>query len=72
MKSLKKCVKCGRYTMRETDGEPEGKTEGETNVNCAKAKCVDAKCGGETRAAHPPKYSPVDKYASYRRKEKYG
>ncbi len=52
MKSLKKCVECGRYTLGE--------------------KCGDAKCGGETRAAHPPKYSPLDKYASYRRKEKYG
>ncbi|MGB9577013.1 MAG: RNA-protein complex protein Nop10 [Candidatus Micrarchaeia archaeon] len=29
------------------------------------------KCGGETRAAHPPKYSPHDKYAEYRRKEKF-
>jgi H/ACA ribonucleoprotein complex subunit 3 len=24
-------------------------------------------CGRETRTAHPPKYSPVDKYAKYRR-----
>ena len=55
MKSLRKCVKCGLYTM-----------------NDANVKCTNAKCGGETRAAHPPKYSPVDKYASYRRKEKYG
>jgi len=27
-------------------------------------------CGGETRTAHPPKYSPLDKYARYRRAEK--
>ncbi|MEM0475331.1 MAG: RNA-protein complex protein Nop10 [Candidatus Norongarragalinales archaeon] len=52
MKDLRKCIKCGRYTLRE--------------------RCANAKCGGETVAAHPPKYSPVDKYACYRRKEKYG
>jgi H/ACA ribonucleoprotein complex subunit 3 len=26
---------------------------------------------GPTRAAHPPRYSPQDKWALYRRKEKY-
>jgi len=30
------------------------------------------KCGGRTRAAHPPKYSFVDKYAAYRRAQKFG
>ncbi len=30
------------------------------------------KCGGEALSAHPPKYSPQDQYAEYRRKEKYG
>lgn len=29
-------------------------------------------CGGEMLSPHPPKYSVGDKYASYRRKEKYG
>ena len=28
-------------------------------------------CGAETRSAHPPKYSPQDKYAKYRRKMSY-
>lgn len=39
-------------------------------VYTMREKC--AKCGGETRAAHPPKYSPVDKWAVYRRKQKFG
>ncbi|HII38429.1 TPA: RNA-protein complex protein Nop10 [Candidatus Micrarchaeota archaeon] len=30
------------------------------------------KCGFEALAAHPPKFSFEDKYAAYRRKEKYG
>jgi len=48
MKKIKKCAKCGKYTMkRECDGK-------------------------ETVTAHPPKYSPQDKYAKYRRMEKYG
>jgi len=29
------------------------------------------KCGEKTRLAHPPKYSPEDKFAQYRRKAKY-
>ncbi|MBI4360910.1 ribosome biogenesis protein [Candidatus Micrarchaeota archaeon] len=29
-------------------------------------------CGGETFSAHPPKYSPHDKYASYRRRQTHG
>jgi len=33
---------------------------------------VKCACGGETRQSHPPKYSPEDKYARYRRSEKYG
>lgn len=28
-------------------------------------------CGDETKTAHPPKYSPQDKYARYRRKISY-
>ncbi len=44
---LKKCLKCGKYTMR-------------------------AECCAPTQNPHPPKYSPVDKYAKYRRKEKFG
>ena len=35
-----------------------------------KEKCP--KCGRETFSAHPPKYSPEDRYAYYRRREKYG
>ncbi len=27
-------------------------------------------CGGKTVLAHPPKYSPEDKYGEYRRKAK--
>ncbi len=30
------------------------------------------KCSEATRQAHPPKYSKEDKYAAYRRKEKFG
>jgi H/ACA ribonucleoprotein complex subunit 3 len=30
------------------------------------------KCGSKTGTTHPPKYSVEDKYAKYRRKEKYG
>jgi H/ACA ribonucleoprotein complex subunit 3 len=33
-----------------------------------KTKCV---CGGKCINPKPPKYSPEDKYASYRRKIKY-
>ncbi len=29
-------------------------------------------CGGDTRSAHPAKYSPDDKYARYRLASKYG
>ncbi|MEW6329535.1 MAG: RNA-protein complex protein Nop10 [Candidatus Micrarchaeota archaeon] len=29
-------------------------------------------CGGDTRTAHPPKYSPQDRYAKYRRQFEYG
>ncbi len=29
------------------------------------------KCGEKTQTAHPPKYSPEDKYAKYRRQELY-
>ncbi len=32
-------------------------------------KCA---CGSDTRTAHPPKYSPQDKYAKYRREAEYG
>ena len=33
-----------------------------------KAEC----CCMPATTAHPPKYSPQDKYADYRRREKYG
>jgi len=29
------------------------------------------KCGAATSSSHPARYSKEDKYASYRRKEKY-
>ncbi len=45
-KLLHKCLKCGRYTLRED-------------------KCPI--CGGPVKIAHPPKFSPVDKYGEYRR-----
>jgi len=50
VKRLRKCAKCGRYTLGE--------------------KCP--KCGGESRAAHPAKYSPEDRWAKYRREAKFG
>ncbi|MBI5036204.1 nucleolar RNA-binding Nop10p family protein [Candidatus Micrarchaeota archaeon] len=31
-----------------------------------------AECGEPTKSVHPAPYSPHDKYAQYRRKEKYG
>ncbi|MDP2717767.1 MAG: nucleolar RNA-binding Nop10p family protein [Candidatus Micrarchaeota archaeon] len=30
------------------------------------------RCQAETHSAHPPKYSPHDKYADIRRREKHG
>ncbi len=30
------------------------------------------RCGAKTFSAHPPKYSPEDRLAEYRRKAKYG
>lgn len=50
MERLRKCIKCGAYTMSE--------------------QCP--KCGGETHTAHPPKFSPEDKYGKYRRRAKFG
>jgi len=50
MEKLKKCTRCGSYTMKE--------------------RCP--RCGGETRTAHPPKFSPEDKYGEYRRRAKFG
>lgn len=43
---------------------------------CRKCSCytMKASCpvdGSETGTAHPPKYSPQDKWARYRRNEKY-
>ena len=34
------------------------------------ASCPD--CPSQTLSAHPAKYSPHDKYAVYRRKQKFG
>jgi H/ACA ribonucleoprotein complex subunit 3 len=30
------------------------------------------KCGSRTESAHPPRFSPEDKYGKYRRMLKYG
>ena len=30
------------------------------------------KCGETTRTAHPPKFSPEDRYGAYRRRAKFG
>jgi len=43
---LKKCSKCGEYTLNE--------------VACPK-------CGGAVYTPRPPKFSPDDRYAKYRR-----
>jgi len=43
MKKMRKCPKCGEYTL-------------------AESHCVPAV------SAYPPRYSPQDKYANYRRK----
>jgi len=40
------------------------------NVYTLKEKCV--KCSESTSSSHPAKYSKEDKYAAYRRKEKFG
>ena len=45
---LRKCPKCGRYTLKE--------------------KCPV--CGTETVSAHPPRFSPEDKWGEYRRRAK--
>jgi len=46
---LRRCAKCGRYSMRD----------------CCQEE------GAETKSVHPAKYSPQDKWALYRRMEKY-
>ncbi|MFO7992157.1 MAG: RNA-protein complex protein Nop10 [Thermoplasmata archaeon] len=48
MNRIKKCSRCGRYTL--SDQCPE--------------------CGGKTINPKPPKYSPEDRYGSYRREQK--
>ena len=48
MKKIRKCGKCGAFTL---------------SMKCRK-------CGGGTRTTNPPKYSPEDKWADYRRKFK--
>jgi len=35
------------------------------NYTLKQDKCP--KCGGSVRVAHPPRFSPVDKYGKYRR-----
>ncbi|VVC02636.1 Ribosome biogenesis protein Nop10 [Candidatus Burarchaeum australiense] len=39
---------------------------------CGKYTMKAKDCGTGTETAHPPKYSPQDKYAEYRRREKFG
>jgi H/ACA ribonucleoprotein complex subunit 3 len=45
---LRKCPKCGRYTLKE----------------------ICPVCGTPTKSAHPPRFSPVDRWGEYRRKAK--
>ncbi|MDO8339853.1 MAG: nucleolar RNA-binding Nop10p family protein [Candidatus Burarchaeum sp.] len=40
--------------------------------SCGKYTLKPDCCGQQATTAHPPKYSPQDKYAAYRRREKYG
>lgn len=42
----------------------------ECNIYTLEEKCQ--KCGKPSVIARPPRYSKEDKYAAYRRKEKYG
>ncbi|QKQ99439.1 RNA-protein complex protein Nop10 [Metallosphaera tengchongensis] len=44
MRLIRKCLRDGRYTLKE---------------NCPV-------CGGETRVAHPPRFSPQDRMVRYR------
>jgi H/ACA ribonucleoprotein complex subunit 3 len=37
---------------------------------CGSYTMKETHCGKTTLTAHPPKYSPEDKYAKYRRMEK--
>ncbi|MDT7890335.1 MAG: RNA-protein complex protein Nop10 [Desulfurococcales archaeon] len=46
---IRKCTKCGRYTLKE--------------------RCPA--CNSETIDPHPPRFSPEDKYVSYRIKALY-
>ena len=46
---MRRCLSCGRYTLR--------------------PQCPG--CGGDTRSAHPARFSPDDKYARYRLAERY-
>ncbi|NPA76285.1 MAG: RNA-protein complex protein Nop10 [Candidatus Diapherotrites archaeon] len=45
---LRKCPKCGRYTLKD----------------------VCPVCGEKTVSAHPPRFSPEDKWGEYRRRAK--
>ncbi len=40
--------------------------------SCGAYTMLEEHCGKVTRTAHPPKYSPEDKYGKYRRIEKFG
>ena len=37
---------------------------------CGKYTLEEKHCGEKTRAGHPPKFSPLDKYGEYRLKAK--
>ncbi len=42
----------------------------ECNAYTLKEKC--RLCGGDTKSAHPAKFSPDDRYMRYRLAERYG
>lgn len=41
-------------------------------VACGEYTLKNVHCEKQTASAHPPKYSPIDKWAKYRRLEKFG
>ncbi|MFA6035846.1 MAG: nucleolar RNA-binding Nop10p family protein [Candidatus Micrarchaeia archaeon] len=41
-------------------------------ASCGSYTMLAEHCGKAANTAHPPKYSPEDKYGKYRRMEKFG
>jgi len=39
---------------------------------CGAYTMLDMHCGRTSESAHPPRYSPEDRYARYRRMERFG